>query len=379
MPSQIYSAVNPSALHSTDSYYINVAWDFPSGTSVGKVKILDYDTGVEIYNSGLLSQNVSYVSCYISNPQWGVNGKYCITVQVFNYNTGDFSPWSDNVYGFKRITMLQTPAPSQPSNITATYSGMNATISWTKGSYANQTAIKFNGQTYYTANSSYTVTLPSKGSYYDIELASINVNSVYSSWKYGGSLYITAVPIPGNPSGIMVSYSGTTATISWTKGSNTSYTDVWNTNDNTHGTTTNSSWSFNVPSRGVSYTFKLASVNSDGVSSSWITVPNIYVPVNFSGSLYKTASNGNYVVDTAKWVSFATRVNEFRSYKGLSQYSYSYLTNAQNGNNFMATYFNEMINSMSGLGLTGLYTKTSGDNILKSYFDNMVSKLNSIV
>jgi hypothetical protein len=381
MPSQIYPAVYPSASHSADSYYINVSWSFPSGTSVGKVKILDYNTGAEVYNSGLLSRYTSSTSCYISSPQWNIYGLYCVSVQVFNYDTGDFSPWSDTVYGFNRVTMDTTPAPSPPSNISASYSGLNATITWTKGSYANNTAITFNGNTYYTTGNSYTVTLPAKGVYYDINLASINSNSVYSSWVYGGALYVAPAPLPTVPTNVSVSYSGMTATITWTKGNNTSYTDVWNTGDNTHGTPTGNTWAFTVPSKGVNYNFKLASVNSDGVASSWVDVPSIYIaarPSNFYGSLYKTATDGNDVVDTAQWHAFATRINEFRAYKGLTQFSYNYLSNAQNGSDFLAIYFNEMLTSMSFC--SGLPSnKSSGNSIYKSYFDTMISSLNNVV
>jgi hypothetical protein len=382
MPSQIYPAVYPYASHSADSNYIYVSWSFPTGTSLGKVKILNYNTGAEIYNSGLLSRYTTSQYCYIPSPQWNVTGLYCVSVQVFNYDTGDFSPWSDAVYGYNRVTMDTSPPPVPTiTSIVQSSRTLTHTVYFTKSGNATSVNISISGVgTFYNLTGSSLTFTASSYSTFSINAQANNSYGQTSSWS--SNTYFTPTqpyPVPGLPTNISVSYSGMTATINWTNGTNATYTDVWNTNDGTHGTPTGTSWTFNVPSKGVSYYFRLASANPDNVSG-WTDPILIYIaarPSNFYGSLYKTATDGNDVIDTAQWHAFATSINQFRAYVGLGQYSYSYLTNAQNGNDFMAIYFNEMLNSMnfcSGLPSN----KNSGDSIYKSYFDNMVNGLNAV-
>jgi hypothetical protein len=200
----------------------------------------------------------------------------------------------------------------------------------------------------------------------------------------------TTVPPPSPPTGIggtgssigVIYNGGLNITVYFATGSGTVQTVLHKTWDNTYMYTNGTNFTFDVPSKGVSYNVKLASINSVGVYSEWVDAPTIFIPFrpnNFTGTLYKVDSSGNDVIDVAQWTSFATRINEFRAYKGLSQYTFNYLNNAQIGSDLMAIYFNEIINSMTGLCGNLPSVKNTGDTVYKSYFDTLINQLNSIM
>lgn len=349
---------------------IRVSWTYQPGTNC-----------IELQTSWGYHEWIYYVTSKditIANPVFD-QAVYWVQINMMKDDGTNNLGWcSEKVFSLESTPPI--PVPAAPWNVNVSYNGMVATITWLQDTNASYTDVwnTWDDTHAVPTNGSWSITLPSKGTTYTTKLACVN-GSGSSSWV-PVNLYIAAAPLPTAPSNVTVTYSGMTATITWTKGTNTNYTDVHNISDGTHGAPAGNTWTFNVPYRGVSYSFELASVNVDGVGSSWVAVPNIYVPTDFSGSLYKTATDGNDVIDTAQWHAFATKINQFRSYKGLAQHDYTaMLTNSQVGNNFMVSYYNEMIDSMSGLGLSGLYTKNSGDSIYNLYFDTMVNQLNSIV
>ncbi len=105
-------------------------------------------------------------------------------------------------------------------------------------------------------------------------------------------------------------------------------------------------------------------------------------PNNFSWTYAKT-SGGNFNLTASEWNSFTSRINEFRNYKGLADYSFN---SAITGFDFSAqNNFNQAVNALSALsayftgGNTIPSTKSQGNNILASYLTNLVNAMNSIL
>jgi hypothetical protein len=111
-----------------------------------------------------------------------------------------------------------------------------------------------------------------------------------------------------------------------------------------------------------------------------------YRPDNFTlfGSLYsgKTmtynqSSRSAIIIPASTWNAFTTRINDFRRYKGYSNYSF---TMAYAGNTFTATMYNEAVSAMITLGLTTTSDKVvAGSSKITAYrFTYLSDLLNSI-
>jgi hypothetical protein len=94
-----------------------------------------------------------------------------------------------------------------------------------------------------------------------------------------------------------------------------------------------------------------------------------------------TINNGLiYVIPASEWNSFTAKINAFRTYKGLTAYSF---TTVSRGSRFLES-FNEAVNALSDLsqyfasGYTIPTVKTSTNKIYANYFTSMRDALNSI-
>ena len=95
------------------------------------------------------------------------------------------------------------------------------------------------------------------------------------------------------------------------------------------------------------------------------------------GNVFKTTTFGKtvyaYIMTASEWNDFTKRINEFRAYKNLPDYSFN---NALSDGNFTVNYVNHAINAINALGF-GIPI-VSSDNIFASSFIEMRDKLNSI-
>lgn len=111
-------------------------------------------------------------------------------------------------------------------------------------------------------------------------------------------------------------------------------------------------------------------------SARYFTTPASSRPNNWSWT--STISSGADIAITAtEWNSFCSRINQFRSYKSLSSYSF---TTVSRGTTISATIVNQArtaINGISGHG-TLPSAATSGGTITASFFNSLASALNSI-
>lgn len=140
----------------------------------------------------------------------------------------------------------------------------------------------------------------------------------------------------------------------------------------------NSTVSFTSLSSGLTYIFKAKSYFETVYSinfSNQLTVVTTSRPSNFSWTNPKI-SGQNFNLSAVEWNNFTAKINEFRTYKGLSTYSF---TTAVSGNGFTAVMFNEARNKIADMNTVGLPTvKNSGDSIYASYLNDLVSTLNAI-
>lgn len=110
-------------------------------------------------------------------------------------------------------------------------------------------------------------------------------------------------------------------------------------------------------------------------SVTFTTLPSGPVrPSNFSWT-YPKVSGGVFNLTAAEWNSFTARINAFRAYKGLSNYSF---TTAVSGNNFTAAMFNEARAAISAMGISVPAVQYSDNTIYASLLNDIVSALNSI-
>ena len=148
--------------------------------------------------------------------------------------------------------------------------------------------------------------------------------------------------------------------------------------------TTNTTQAVSVTSflkRGHTYKVRAFIVNSSGKvseTSNWITVsvPEKLRPQNFSWT-YSKSSGGNFNLTAAEWNSFTSRINEFREYCDLSNYSF---TTAYQGNTFTAAMYRQARTAIQAIDGYGGYIPyvSSGDEITAYMMNVLVSELNAI-
>ena len=123
-------------------------------------------------------------------------------------------------------------------------------------------------------------------------------------------------------------------------------------------------------------TFTTATMPVRPSNWSWIN------PITSGGSIYSVVGKNLYIMPATEWNSFTSRINEFRVYKGLSNYTF---TSASSESGFTKTIINQALSAirdMSG-SFTGGNTlpsnRVTGDNIfVADYFVRMKNCLNSI-
>lgn len=99
-------------------------------------------------------------------------------------------------------------------------------------------------------------------------------------------------------------------------------------------------------------------------------------PTNFSWASSTISSGEDARISASDWNALASKINEFRVYKGLSQDSF---TTVSAGNSIYASQFNELRNSIADMRTTGLAsTKSTGDYVYASDIDSLRTTLNAI-
>ncbi|WP_338592052.1 hypothetical protein V6669_06760 [Paenibacillus sp. Y5S-9] len=99
-------------------------------------------------------------------------------------------------------------------------------------------------------------------------------------------------------------------------------------------------------------------------------------PANFEWDTAKNAGS-DFNITAAEWNRLTSKVNEFRLYKGISNYTF---TRAVQGADFKATYYNDVISIINTMSPTTAIpsSKIAGDSILASDINRIRNSVNSI-
>ncbi len=99
-------------------------------------------------------------------------------------------------------------------------------------------------------------------------------------------------------------------------------------------------------------------------------------PSNFSWTYTKT-KGGSFNLTATEWNNLTARINAFRVYRGLSNYSF---TRAYSGNDFTAAMYNQAVNAIKGISGYGsyLYTVSKGDTVTAAGLNALRDELNAI-
>ncbi|WP_405158495.1 hypothetical protein [Paenibacillus sp. FSL H8-0283] len=127
------------------------------------------------------------------------------------------------------------------------------------------------------------------------------------------------------------------------------------------------------------YTLGIKAVDSAGQSSTMRTLAvktKKARPANFEWDTAKNAGS-DFNITASEWNRLATKVNEFRFYKGIANYTF---TRAVSGTDFKATYYNDVISIINTMSPTTAIpsSKVAGDSILASDINRVRNSLNSI-
>lgn len=148
--------------------------------------------------------------------------------------------------------------------------------------------------------------------------------------------------------------------------------------DDDAGSGNNFSFSYNVKAGTTYYLFvRCYDASSSGTVTVSITAPEeVTRPNNFSWT-YSKVQGGTFNLTATEWNNLAKRINEFRAYKGLSNYSFN---TAYSGNNYTAYMYNQARLAIQGISGYGTYipTVSSGDTVTAYAMNILVSELNSI-
>lgn len=317
------------------------------------------------------------------------NTTYKFRCKAFATSVSDAdSAWSGD-------TSITTDAgvPSTPSgdvSITSRIEG-GLNLSWGSSSTATSYDLAYK----YSYDSSFTVVNVS-GTTYQLTGRNCGVQhdfKVRANNSAGSSSYTGVTNGTTAPRSPTIALSVKTAdTIDLTIGNmdgNWDYVKVWKDgNSSDYKDLTHTAWdsgqrvvTFTGLNQGQTYNFKAQGYfyyNSTDLWSAYIREVNVTTnsrPSNFSWDTSKV-SGATFNLTASEWNRLAAKINEFRSFKGLSSYSF---TTVSAGNTFTATIFNQARNAISSMSTSGLPgTKSAGNTVKASELNALRDTLNAI-
>lgn len=223
----------------------------------------------------------------------------------------------------------------------------------------------------------------------------VEVRAYYSSSNYGNYEFgYTCTTSPAQPRFTATSRNGViTVSYNLTDESNVSYVYI-NLYDSNNSsviqtktlTSASGSFSYNKVSDGTYYiraqsVFVYGGSNLycvDDYGDRYTLTKSITVssrPASFSWTYSKTAG-ADFNLKATEWNSFTSKINEFRDWKGLSDYSF---TTAVKGNTFTAAMFNQAVTAINAMYSNNPLSSVSKGSTVTAYIlNNIVSVLNNV-
>jgi hypothetical protein len=102
-------------------------------------------------------------------------------------------------------------------------------------------------------------------------------------------------------------------------------------------------------------------------------------PSNFAWSTSKV-SGGNFNLTATEWQALLDKIQQFRAWKGMSAYSWTYNNFFSSGFSFTANMFNEVRTAIASMSppTSPPSSVSSGQDVLASYLNGLRDSLNSI-
>lgn len=239
-------------------------------------------------------------------------------------------------------------------------------------------------------SSSATFTGLQYGVAYTIEVRAYYSSSKYGSWTFG----YTCTTSPAQPTFTTSSKNGViTVNYNLVESSNVSYVYI-NLYDSTNSTvlqqktltSASGSFSYNKVADG-KYYIRAQSVFVysgsylycvDDYGTKYTLTKSITIsskPASFSWA-YAKNSGSDFNLKATEWNSFTSKINEFRDWKGLSDYSF---TTAVKGNTFTAAMFNQAVTAINAMYSNNPLSSVSKGSTVTAYIlNNIVSVLNNV-
>ena len=127
---------------------------------------------------------------------------------------------------------------------------------------------------------------------------------------------------------------------------------------------------------GTKYACNVELDNKTWIGTKYFTTDSAAIPRPSDWSWHSSIYSGGYIKLTAtEWNDFTARINDFRTYKGLSKYSF---TRVSRGTNISASIVNEATNAIRAMNSVATSNVYSGDNISASFFNSLKNALNNI-
>ena len=325
------------------------------------------------------------------------SGSVNISLDNFATYTAKLTVYNNDKSASKSYTFTISDYDLTPTNINTTRIDGGLKFSWS-GAYdaeyykvrltRNYDSYQHPLQTVYSKNATFTGL--QYGVAYTIEVRAYYSSSKYGSWEFG----YTATTSPAQPTFTTSSRNGViTVNYSLADSSNVSYVYI-NLYDSTNSTvlqqktftTASGSFSYNKVADG-RYYIRAQSVFVYGGSylycvddsgTTYTLTKSITVsskPTSFSWT-YAKNSGSDFNLKATEWNSFTSKINEFRDWKGLSDYSF---TTAVKGNAFTAAMFNQAVTAINAMYSNNPLSSVSKGSTVTAYIlNNIVSVLNNV-
>lgn len=329
-------------------------------------------------------------TCYCNDPTIFTTSVYVHTIGVSYsnyYGSSTLGDWSEfSVGGFDSSWAMQfTATPASGCSFSYWAYRVGSTSAALQYNY-NQTFTYYGGQDIYiravgtsggsggddddttTSWTRITGTIGTISSSYT-ELISMSPMTIY---RYRVSFTSSGIATFQTSGSIdTYGYLGTTTGWDSSTGKPTSYLTL-----NNDGDDRNFSISYQVTA-GTNYYIWVRGYYSTASGTTYLIItPPASRPSNFSWTYAKTQGQA-FNLTATEWNSFTSKINEFRRYKGLSNYSFTY---AYKGDTFTAAMYNQARKAIQAVDGYGTYipTVSAGDNITAYAMNVLVSELNSI-
>ncbi|MNX90564.1 hypothetical protein D3C86_1226190 [compost metagenome] len=243
--------------------------------------------------------------------------------------------------------------------------------------YKPSSSSSWSSATVYSTSTTLTLTY---GVVYDFKVRT------YSSFGYSDFSYINSATVNPKTPSISGDYNGATVTI-YTSGVTGTFDSIIVDRQNySSGSVVDSkSVSINggyvqwaIPSDQIAnYKFRAYSVSNGVTSNNYSSVLSFQRPQNFNWTGGDKVTGNNFTVTASDWNSLATRVNQFRTYKGLATKSF---TTVSSGSSITAAIFNQVATAINDMNSTGgvVPIVTKGDTATAYLFNRLKNCLNTI-